>query len=328
MVGGAGFLGSWIANAFNEQDWDVLVVDDLSTGRRSNLRDGVDFAEVDVRNASAIDKTIQYFEPGIVYHLAANAREGASFFQPISVVTRNTQGYINVLTSSINHWVKRIVLFSSIAVYGHNSPPFQEKDPLNPADIYGLQKANMEEMTKMLSGSHGIEYIIFRPHNCFGENQAINDKHRNVIGIWMNQIMRGEPLTVYGNGTQSRAFSYIHETLPAYLAALSIEPNQTFNIGSDKNYQIIDVLQMVTNAMGVSSDYPIRSLQDRHQEVKHAYSDHSKMLDVFNITGGDDIRPGIKAMAKWARGVGPQEWQQGDELEIPNDLTPVNWKEK
>lgn len=326
VTGGAGFIGSWIANSLCNTGHEVTAVDDLSGGDRSNLSLPIRFLRVDLRDRDLADVSISSCRPEVIYHLAANAREGASFFQPISVVSRNIGAYVNVASSAIKRNVKRIVLFSSIAVYGHQSPPFLETTGPQPCDIYGLSKLYMEHMTKMLHDSHGIEYVIVRPHNVFGPNQCLSDKFRNVIAIWMNQIMRGEEMTIYGDGSQIRAFSYIKDSLDCYVRLLDVTPNGVYNIGSDKPTRVIDAAKIVAKQMDVP-DHPIKYLPDRHKEVKFAYTDHSLAKKVLGLkdTDLDSFVAGVKEMAEWARQQGPQEWSTTDELEIPNNKTPKMW---
>lgn len=343
VTGGAGFMGSWIANRLYQDKHSVLVLDDLSGGHSGNLShhfqktsfDVFDkswtqratFIKVDLRYYSIVKKIFKWFKPDVVYHLAANAREMASFFQPYSVVSRNMGAYVNVITSSIAAEAKRIILFSSIAVYGHQHPPFLETMPKVPVDIYGLQKAGMEEMTQMLSSSHGIEYVILRPHNVFGERQCLNDIHRNVIGIWMNKIMRQEPLTIYGDGSQKRAFSYITDSLPCYIKAMETNNQQIFNIGSDYPIPIMRAAEIVMEGMEVKS-YPLQFLPNRHAEVKISYSDHTKAKSMLGLidTNMESFQNGVAKMATWAKTLGPQRWYSKDKIEIPNDKMPEIWK--
>lgn len=328
VAGGAGFIGSWIANRLHELKHDVFVVDDESGGTRDNLNPDIPFHLRDLRNIEEIGWVFKYAPVDVIYYLAANAGEGASFFQPVSVVTRNTLAYANTLMLAIRYGVKKIILFSSIAVYGDQPPPFFEDMPYLPIDIHGLQKVAMERMTVMLSGSHGIDYTIIRPHNEFGENQCLSDIHRNVIAIWMNKIMRGEPIAIYGDGEQIRAFSYIKNTLPSYIQAMGVS-HATFNIGGDYPIKIIDAAKIVASEMG-TPDHPVVHLPDRHSEAPYVWADHTLAKSVLGLEETDEASfiAGVKAMAHWARARGPQEWRTTDELEIPNKKTPEMWLDK
>jgi len=334
VTGAAGFIGSHITIELANLGHKVLAMDDCSGGNRSNLpaHENILFCHIDLRSTNATMYEFEEFKPEVVYHLAANAREGASFFQPISVVGRNVGAYVNVLTAGIKHGMRRMILFSSMAVYGKQRPPFDEDMDKKPVDVYGLAKAQMEDMTEMLSRCHGFEYIIFRPHNVFGERQALNDIHRNVIGIWMNKIMRGEKLTIYGNGLQQRAFSYIGDSLPCYIRALDGPSYGVFNIGSNRPMTIIEAAADVVGAMGVDLEgtWPesevLEFLPDRHGEVKYAYSDHKMAERYLGFVEMVGWREGIKRMAEWAKKKGAQEWRNYDEMEIPNEKMPKIWR--
>lgn len=333
VTGAAGFIGSWICKGLVEQGHEVYGIDDLSGGTLANLI-GVDsfrnfhFSAISCSDEELIQELIEAYRPEVVYHLAANAREGASFFQPLSIVKRNTLAYTNVLVNAIKYGVKRVILFSSIAAYGDQKPPFNESMDLCPVDLYGLQKANMEQMTEMMAKCHGFEYVIFRPFNVYGPGQALNDPFRNMFGIFMNRIMCEESLQIYGDGSQMRAFSYIEDSLPCFIKAMNCRPNQIFNIGSDTPFTVLDAAIITCQAMGVElATYPVKHLPDRHGEVKIAYCDSTKAKVALGFESKTSLLDGVKKMAKWAKQQGPQEWREGDPIELPESkLLPENWR--
>jgi len=328
VLGGAGFLGSWITRALLDRGHDVLVMDDLSGGSRGNLpsHSHLLFEQLDLRyDLDNLLVAFETFRPEVIFHLAANAREGASFFQPMSVTSRNIGAYTNVLMASIKVGVRRVICFSSIAIYGDQEPPFVETMPKEPIDVYGLAKAHMEDMTQMLAACHDFEWVIVRPHNVFGPGQRLNDRFRNVFGIWMNQILRGEPLTIFGDGSQVRAFSYIEDCLPAFLACMDCPPGLIFNVGSDVDITVNTACELTRLAMGVPN-FPKQYLDDRHAEVRLAYSDHSLAKSILGLKEEIGVEEGVRRMAEWAKSKGPQEWITGDALEIPNELTPKHWR--
>jgi UDP-glucose 4-epimerase len=276
-------------------------------------------------------KIVSEHEVDTLVHCAANAREGASQFQPYSVCQRNLAAYGSILSACIAAGVKKVVLFSSMAIYGDQTPPFDERLPAKPIDVYAVNKHAMEETTRILAGVHGFAYTIIRPHNVFGERQALNDIHRNVIAIFMNRIMRGESLFIYGDGEQCRAFSYIYDSLPCFLevvlrGASDVLNQETINIGGTTPITINELAHNVKTAMGVPN-HLIEYLPDRPCEAKEAFTTHQKSVDLLGYEESTGWARGIHAMAAWAKERGPQQWQNTDKLELITDDTPQPWVE-
>jgi UDP-glucose 4-epimerase len=195
-----------------------------------------------------------------------------------------------------------------------------------PEDPYGVSKYAVELDLKAAHEMFGLNYVIFRPHNVYGENQNIGDKYRNVIGIFMNQIMQGKQLTIFGDGTQTRAFSYIDDVAIPIAKCVNIPEtyNEVFNIGADKPYSVNELATVVSEEFGVVPD--IKHLSARN-EVLHAYSDHSKAHRLFGDPTGIDLKEGIKRMAAWAKKVGARASQEFDNIEITEKL-PDGWQVK
>ena len=342
VTGGAGFIGAHIARALARKGEYVAVIDDLSGGEEANVRWAQEaatapilFAKQDCADAGAMRKVFQTLEGGpesVLVHCAANAREGASQFQPISVTRRNLLAYIVTLTEALRRGINKVVLFSSMAVYGTGGeigPPFEEGQPTAPEDVYGVNKASMERITEILADVHGFKYVVIRPHNVMGEQQALYDRHRNVIGIFMNLIMRQEPLTIYGDGEQTRAFSYIGDSLPAFLHAIqNVEAlhGETINVGGKEAVSINALAEVVLAEMGAPEDYPIQYLPDRPCEVKHAFTSYEKSERLLNYRETIGWCYGIRTMAHWAKSVGACDWRTTDSLELVNDKTPAPWR--
>jgi UDP-glucose 4-epimerase len=218
-----------------------------------------------------------------------------------------------------------MIMFSSMAVYGKQVPPFDEVYPRCPVDIYGQNKRSMEEATEVLSDLHGFKYTIIRPHNVTGCRQAISDSKRNVAGIFMNRIMRGEPLVIYGDGSQCRSFSGIEYSLPCYVKCLELNTNEIVNIGGTQEITILDMAQEVIEAMGEKSSYPIKFLPDRPLEVKYAWSTYKKSQDLLGYSEPvDGWKASVWKMAAWAKTLGPQDWMP-TRLELINEKTPKSW---
>lgn len=321
VTGSAGFIGSWLSLALMDRGHDVLGLDDYSGGENQLCPQ----VEVDLRNRERTEEPVRYFHPEVLIHLAANAREGASQFQPFEVATRNLSAYASVLEASIAAGVRRVVLFSSMAVYGAQEPPFDEALEPRPVDVYGVCKASMERMTRILASVHGFGWSIVRPHNVFGPRQSMRDRFRNVVAIFMNRILRGEPMQIYGDGEQRRAFSYIENSLPCYVR-LAEDPSldgEVYNVGGSAHVSVNELATMVARAMSASG-WPVEHLPPRPLEVKDAWCTWAKSVDRLGFQEPVSVEEGIRNMAGWAKSKGPHEWSE-ERLAIVNARTPTPW---
>src|SRR5256886_5909566 len=227
VTGGAGFMGSHVTEHLIRMGHEVVVLDDLSGGFEENVPKGATFIRGSIVDHELINRLFDRHAFTNVYHLAAYAAEGLSHFIKRFNYTNNLIGSVNVINACINSGrVKCLVFTSSIAAYGKNQVPMTEDLVPQPEDPYGIAKYAVELDLKESHEMFGLDYIIFRPHNVYGERQNIGDKYRNVIGIFMNQILRGEPMTIFGDGEQTRAFSYIDDVAP--VIARSVERRESY----------------------------------------------------------------------------------------------------
>jgi UDP-glucose 4-epimerase len=324
VTGGAGFIGSHVAEELVAKGHEVIVLDDLSGGFRENVPGGAVLVKGSVVDSGLVDQLFKEQRFDYVFHLAAYAAEGLSFFIKRFNYENNLIGSVNLINASVNHGVKCFVFASSIAVYGAIRPPFDEDMVPQPEDPYGISKYSVEMDLRISHEMWGLDYIIFRPHNVYGERQNIGDRYRNVIGIFMNQIMQGKNLTIFGDGEQTRAFSYIKDVAPIIAGSVSIPEafNQIFNIGADKEYSVNALAETVKAAM--ASDAGIDHLPPR-LEVMNAFSSHEKVKRVFGDEPKVDLAEGINRMAKWAKEVGSKKSKEFGEIEVERKL-PTSWK--
>lgn len=324
VTGGAGFIGSHVVKHCLDMNFKVVVLDDLSGGFEDHIPEGAHFVKGSITDAALVEKLFNEYSFTYVYHLAAYAAEGLSHFIRNFNYNNNLIGSINLINQSIIHKVKCFVFTSSIAVYGKGQLPMTEEMTPVPEDPYGVSKYAVELDLKAAHEMFGLNYVVFRPHNVYGENQNIGDKYRNVIGIFMNQIMQGKKLTIFGDGTQTRAFSYIDDVAIPITKCVNIPAayNQVFNIGADKPYTVNELAEVVCAEFGVVPD--INYLTARN-EVLHAYSDHTKAHHVFGDPTGIDLKEGIARMAAWARRVGARQSQEFGNIEITEKL-PDGWQ--
>ncbi|WKN42322.1 NAD-dependent epimerase/dehydratase family protein [Tunicatimonas pelagia] len=326
ITGGAGFIGSHVVNHCLALGHKVVVLDDLSGGFRDYVPSEVTFVEGSITDVQLVQQLFDQYQFDYVYHLAAYAAEGLSHFIRRFNYNNNLIGSINLINESVKHNVECFVFTSSIAVYGPGQVPMKEDMIPEPEDPYGIAKYAVELDLHTAHRLFGLDYIIFRPHNVYGENQNIGDKYRNVIGIFMNQIMQDQPLTIFGDGTQSRAFSHVDDVAPYIANAINVPAarNQVFNIGADKPYTVNELVEVVAKQFDVSPQ--IRHLEAR-KEVVHAYSDHSKVKSVFDIDSFVPIAQGIERMASWAKTAGARQSQEFENIEIHRHL-PQGWASK
>ncbi len=324
VTGGAGFIGSHLVDKLLKKGYQVFVIDDLSGGFKRNIAKVAHFYNVDLRDVDKTAQVIKKIKPEVVFHLAANAAENKAQFSPIDITSRNWNTFINTLVPALKYGMKRIVVTSSIAVYGDLQTPFKETAKPEPEDLYGISKLAMEEALKVLAKVHEFEYVITRPHNVYGPSQNMTDPYRNVVTIFMNSILKNEPFYIYGDGEQRRCFSYIEEVVDALVkCGFEKVSGMVFNLGSDKDYSVNELSKTIQKVSGTEIK-PIY-IEDRPQEVKIAISDHSQAKKYLGYKDKTSLEEGIKATWKYAKSLGPQNPIYTD-IEIESSKLPSNWK--
>jgi UDP-glucose 4-epimerase len=323
VTGAAGFIGSHVCADLVRKKNHVVALDDLSGGFMENVPPGAVFVKGSVNDAPLINGLFAEHRFDYVFHLAAYAAEGLSHFIKHFNYTNNLLGSVNLINAAVNAGtVKCFVFTSSIAVYGRNQVPMTEAAVPQPEDPYGIAKYAVELDLKEAHEMFGLNHVIFRPHNVYGENQNIGDRYRNVIGIFMNQIMQGQPMTIFGDGSQTRAFSYIADVAPVIAASIERPGsyNQIFNVGADRAYSVADLARVVARAMGAKPE--IRHLEARN-EVVHAYSAHEKVQKHFgDLIKNVSLEEGVAKMAAWAKKTGIQHGQTFDAVEVKKNMPP------
>jgi UDP-glucose 4-epimerase len=328
VTGGAGFIGSHVVERLTKAGHEVLVIDDLSGGFRDNIPESARFAHASI--TQPLDEIFLRFKPEVVYHLAAYAAEGLSHHIPVFNYTNNVTGTVNVLAASHRAGARHFVFTSSIAVYGHpaSDAPFDESTAPNPVDPYGIAKLACEQHIRSFEHYYGgPAFTIFRPHNVFGPRQNIADPYRNVVGIFMARALEHRPMPIFGDGSQTRSFSYIDVVAEAIVQAPSVAAARglTINIGGDEPMSVRQLAREIADVMGV--DDRVEFLAPR-KEVLHAHCDHALALRVFADAYARysvPIAPGLRRMAEHVRSHPvPEATECPSPIEL-SELLPPAW---
>jgi UDP-glucose 4-epimerase len=324
VTGGAGFLGAHLVRALMTEGREVVVLDDLSGGLRQNVPAEVPLHVGDISDPAAVARVFSEHRIEVVFHLAAYAAEGLSHFIRRHNYTNNVVGSVTLINEAVRHEVERFVFTSSIAVYGTGELPLRERHVPRPEDPYGIAKLAVELDLAAAFHQFGLPYTIFRPHNLYGPFQSMRDRYRNVVGIFLNQALSGQPLTIFGDGLQSRAFTYVEDVAPAMARSAWMDGarNATLNVGGDRESTVLDLARTVVAVTG--QPLAIRHLPARN-EVVHAHSDHSRFREVFGPAADTGLDEGIARTWAWAKTQGPAATPPFSAIELDKGLPP-SWR--
>ena len=324
VTGVAGFMGSHLADELVRMGHEVYGIDNLSGGSLFNVSEEVDYLVADICDTEKVEDYFREVQPKVVFHLAAYAAEGLSPFIRNYNYTNNVVGSANIVNACIKYDVKFLCFTSSTAVYGNQQAPFTEGMDTIPIDPYGVAKAAVEQDIRIAGQQHGLEYVIFRPHNVYGPRQNLGDPYRNVVGIWMRQIKNGEPLTIYGDGAQVREFTCIDDVTPyiarSYRKDYAI--GRTFNLGLGHKTSIQGLAESVS--MATEKHVKVVWLDPRH-EVKESYPSTALFKAWFNPVQPTPLEEGLRKMWEWAKDE-PIRQSKLPEIEVEAGLYPY-WKE-
>jgi len=328
ITGIAGFLGSNLAEYYLKKNYKVSGCDNLVGGSLDNIdQNKINFFKANCEDFEMMKKITK--DVDILCHAAAYAHEGLSSFSPVLISNNNVTGSVSVFTAAIVNKVKRIVYCSSMARYGNIKIPFKEEDELKPVDPYGVSKVAAENILKILSKTHNIEYNIAVPHNIIGAKQKYDDPYRNVVSIMINLMLQKKNPIIYGDGNQKRTFSDIDDCIYC-LDKLLTDPqivSQTVNIGPDEEYISINQLyHLLSNKLKFNLEP--KYLEDRPNEVKEATCSADKARKVLGYKTSVSLDESLNRIINYIKDKGPKEFQYNYPLEINNEKTPTAWKEK
>jgi UDP-glucose 4-epimerase len=327
ITGVAGFLGSHLADRMLELGHKVAGNDSLLGGYRDNVDPRVDFYEVDCCDYDKMTHIMNGAD--VVVHCAAAAHEGLSVFSPVFICENNLQATVSTITAAINKGVKRFVYCSSMARYGEQPTPYTEDQEPLPNDPYAVSKVAGEQVLKLLSETHGMEWNIAIPHNIVGPRQRYDDPYRNVMSIMINRNLQGQPSIIYGDGEQMRCFSNVEDCIFC-LEKLALDPSivyETINIGPDQGTITINEL---AKKIAEYLDFPVPPIYHdaRPREVKISHCSADKARRLLGYEPNADIDLAIRQTVEWIRERGPRPFDYSFPLEIINQKTPRTWKDR
>lgn len=300
ITGVGGLIGSHMADHLLKRGYFVHGIDNLSGGYIDNVPVGAMFYEADLRNRDYLGELFDKIRPDYVYHFAAYAAEGLSPFIRHFNYSNNLLCSVNVINECVKHEVKKLIFTSSMAVYGGQIPPFKETQRPEPEDPYGIAKYAVEMDLAQAHKQFGLKYNIVRPHNVIGIRQNIWDKYRNVIGIWIRRVLRGESIIIFGDGFQKRAFSDVEYCLEPMEKLMDSWDNEVFNIGSDKEFTLREVAGMVSKVAKEFEFSPKTEYAEERNEVKYAYCNHDKAKSLLKFRDKTNLLATIREMFIWA----------------------------
>ena len=321
-------MGSNLAEYYLKKNFQVSGCDNLVGGSLENI----DVKRIKFIKANCEDfKTMKEITKGvdILCHAAAYAHEGLSSFSPVLITNNNVTGSVSVFTAAIVNKVKRIVYCSSMARYGNIKTPFRENDHLKPVDPYGVSKVAAENILKILSETHGIEYNIAVPHNIIGPKQRYNDPFRNVVSIMINLMLQKKRPIIYGDGNQKRTFSDIDDCIYC-LDKLLTDPeivSQVVNIGPDEEHiSINELYRLLSNKLKFNLEP--KYLEDRPNEVKDAACSADKARRILGYKTTVSLDVSLNKIINYIKKNGHKNFEYNYPLEIDNEKTPIAWKER
>lgn len=324
VTGAAGFVGSHLVEALLARGHNVVAMDDMSGGFESNVAKNCEFIRASVCDEEAVAAIFQRSRFDYVYHAAAYAAEGLSHFIRRHNYRNNVIGSVNLINESVKCGLRCFVFFSSIAVYGKGQLPMTEDMRPHPEDPYGIGKFAVEMDLEAARAMFGLPYVVFRPHNVYGERQNLNDRFRNVVGIFCRQLLRNEPLSVFGDGKQRRAFTYVGD-IADILARAAQTPEaygEVFNIGADQPTSVIELAKLLMEISG--RDSGIVHLPPR-LEVVDAFSSHEKLERVFGPMPHTPLTEGLAKTWQWACREEVKPYSLDFQIEVEKNLPP-SWR--
>jgi UDP-glucose 4-epimerase len=300
VTGGAGFIGSHLVDALIERGYQVIVIDNLSTGKKENINKKAKFYKIDICSPKIVE-IFKNEKPQICFHLAAQINIRKSVEDPIFDAKVNILGSLNIIqnfigyrTSNIGH--SKFIFASSIAVYGEPKKlPIDENHPLNPISSYGIAKLTIENYLKLYS-ARGLNFVILRFSNVYGPRQRSNGEG-GVISIFIDRILKGKKPIIFGDGTQTRDFLYVKDAVKALILSMKANPGSVYNVGANEEMKIKEVLNKISTLLGKRVE-PIFKPRSKGEILKSRV-DYSKIKKELSWRPKYNLEKGIKETIKF-----------------------------
>jgi UDP-glucose 4-epimerase len=297
VTGGAGFIGSHVADAFIERGDDVLVLDDFSSGKRENAPTNADLAELDIADATALRERLDAFKPDLICHLAAQASVTVSVTNPDLDFASNVRGTFNICQAAAALGAR--ILFSSTggALYGNDAPiPTPETYVAQPLAPYGASKLAGEAFVATQARSDGLAHVVLRLGNVYGPRQDAHGE-AGVVAIFSDRLLNDETPIVYGHGTPTRDYVHVADVVRAFLLAADNEVSGTFNVGAGKETSVLDLLDVIQRAASTNVEPQLEPL--RPGELDRSALDSTAAANAFGWRPEIDPEQGIAETFRW-----------------------------
>jgi len=310
VTGGAGFIGSHMADRLVKDGHEVMVVDDESIGRSSNVPAGADYARTDL---TQLDRLAHTCKKGFdaVFHIAGQVSLIRSYSDPVSDLRTNVQGTINMLQLCLRHRIPRFLYASSMTVYGHTiALPTPENTACVPTSYYGITKYAAERYVLATAERIDLDFdfrvTCFRMYNVYGSRQALDNPYQGVLGIFVGNLLRGEPITIFGDGHQSRDFIYIDDVVDAWVGALTNAETYggVINLGSGRRLSIRQLADHVLSAFNrARNDSTIVFAAGRPGEQRHVEANITLAREILKWEPRVPFEQGLTETIRWAKSV-------------------------
>ncbi|TLS37471.1 NAD-dependent epimerase/dehydratase family protein [Pseudalkalibacillus caeni] len=295
VTGGAGFIGSHVVDTLKGKGYRVVVLDNLSTGRKQNISTEVPFYNTDIKQPS-LESIFKAEKPDIVIHQAAQVSVKKSVENPMLDCEENVLATINILKCCRRYHVRKVIFASSAAVYGiPQSLPIEENHALRPISFYGLSKRTSEEYIQLFHRHYGLNYSILRYSNVYGERQNLHGE-AGVVTLFLNNIASQKGLTIYGDGTQTRDFINVKDVAQANVLAVDNGDNQIFNISSNISTTINDLKNELMKHRG--EETPILYKEPRPGDIEHSCLSNKKAIAQLSWFPQYTLSRGLEELVK------------------------------